>query len=154
MLTRARSRSGSRLAKNTSPSADLRSGAGIDERDPALLAASIDKWVLNKGWDLNVAVGSLKGMWPEIVGTSVAEHVVIEAFELDATGMSGTLILRASSTAWASQMRLLLPTMRDKLDDAVGAGRVGEIIVNGPTAPSWKHGYRSVPGRGPRDTYG
>ncbi|PZQ74527.1 MAG: DUF721 domain-containing protein, partial [Cutibacterium acnes] len=23
-----------------------------------------------------------------------------------------------------------------------------------PSAPSWKHGPRSVPGRGPRDTYG
>ncbi|MDP4886606.1 MAG: DUF721 domain-containing protein, partial [Aquiluna sp.] len=24
----------------------------------------------------------------------------------------------------------------------------------GPSAPSWKKGPRSVPGRGPRDTYG
>nr|NLD40552.1 DUF721 domain-containing protein [Actinomycetales bacterium] len=27
-------------------------------------------------------------------------------------------------------------------------------VVLGPKAPSWKHGIRSVPGRGPRDTYG
>ena len=31
---------------------------------------------------------------------------------------------------------------------------VSEIRFVGPTAPSWKKGPRSVPGRGPRDTYG
>jgi predicted nucleic acid-binding Zn ribbon protein len=34
-----------------------------------------------------------------------------------------------------------------------GAGIV-DITVKAPGAPSWKHGPRSVPGRGPRDTYG
>ncbi|MDA7848425.1 DUF721 domain-containing protein, partial [bacterium] len=28
------------------------------------------------------------------------------------------------------------------------------LSIKGPGAPSWKHGPRSVPGRGPRDTYG
>ena len=35
-----------------------------------------------------------------------------------------------------------------------GADVISEIQVLGPTAPSWKHGLRSTPGRGPRDTYG
>jgi predicted nucleic acid-binding Zn ribbon protein len=29
-----------------------------------------------------------------------------------------------------------------------------DIRFIGPDAPSWKKGQRSVPGRGPRDTYG
>ena len=29
-----------------------------------------------------------------------------------------------------------------------------DFVVVGPEAPSWKKGRRSVPGRGPRDTYG
>ena len=28
------------------------------------------------------------------------------------------------------------------------------VVVVGPNTPSWKRGRRSVPGRGPRDTYG
>ena len=35
-------------------------------------------------------------------------------------------------------------------------GKVGveTIRFQGPDAPTWKRGPRSVPGRGPRDTYG
>lgn len=154
LLARARSRGGfsNNVPRPITP--EIRSGSGADERDPALLGNSINRMVINKGWDLQVAAGRLKGMWPQIVGESVAQHVSIEAFELDSTGMSGTLILRASSTAWASQIRLLQTTIREKLDEEMGLGRIGEIVINGPSAPTWKHGYRSVKGRGPRDTYG
>jgi predicted nucleic acid-binding Zn ribbon protein len=31
---------------------------------------------------------------------------------------------------------------------------IKNISFIGPDAPSWKKGSRSVPGRGPRDTYG
>jgi len=31
---------------------------------------------------------------------------------------------------------------------------VTRVLVVGPEAPNWKKGRRSVPGRGPRDTYG
>jgi predicted nucleic acid-binding Zn ribbon protein len=51
-------------------------------------------------------------------------------------------------------MRLMLTTLQARLEEEVGAGRITDIVVNGPTAPSWKHGPRSVNGRGPRDTYG
>ncbi|MGB4918016.1 MAG: DUF721 domain-containing protein, partial [Propionicimonas sp.] len=36
----------------------------------------------------------------------------------------------------------------------LGQGTVERVVVVGPSAPSWKKGKRSVPGRGPRDTYG
>lgn len=79
---------------------------------------------------------------------------MIEQFHMNASGQSGVLVLRADSTAWATQIKLLMPTLTQKLDDEVGQGRISEIKVLGPNAPSWKHGLRSVPGRGPRDTYG
>ncbi|PZP20290.1 MAG: DUF721 domain-containing protein, partial [Cutibacterium granulosum] len=31
---------------------------------------------------------------------------------------------------------------------------VTRVVIEGPSAPIRKHGPRSVPGRGPRDTYG
>jgi predicted nucleic acid-binding Zn ribbon protein len=51
-------------------------------------------------------------------------------------------------------MKLLLPNLEKRLEEQIGIGRLSEIKILGPAAPSWKHGLRSVPGRGPRDTYG
>jgi predicted nucleic acid-binding Zn ribbon protein len=41
------------------------------------------------------------------------------------------------------KIKLLYPTLE-----------ITQIRFLGPNAPSWKKGPRSVPGRGPRDTYG
>ncbi len=157
LLSRARIKTGAKI--NPFPTTQVfvdeqRSGAGPDERDPAKLAGLIDKIIVNKGWDLQLATGKLRARWDKIVGSDVADHVVIEQFHMNASGQSGVLVLRADSTAWATQIKLLMPTLTQKLDDEVGQGRISEIKVLGPNAPSWKHGLRSVPGRGPRDTYG
>ena len=157
LLSRARIKTGEKTY--TSPTTQVfvdeqRSGAGPDERDPAKLAGLIDNIIVNKGWDLQLATGKLRARWDKIVGADVADHVVIEQFQMNASGQSGVLVLRADSTAWATQIKLLMPTLTQKLDEEVGQGRISEIKVLGPNAPSWKHGLRSVPGRGPRDTYG
>ncbi len=157
LLTRARVKSGAKIYKPQPTQVfvdEQRSGAGPDERDPAKLAGLIDKIIVNKGWDLQLATGKLRAKWQQIVGEDVADHVEIEQFQMNPSGQSGILVLRADSTAWATQIKLLLPTLEQKLDQEVGAGRITEIKVLGPAAPSWKHGLRSVPGRGPRDTYG
>jgi predicted nucleic acid-binding Zn ribbon protein len=86
--------------------------------------------------------------WPQVVGADLADHVVPESFT------DGQLILRADSTAWATQVRLLLPQLRTEIDREVGRGLVADISVVGPQAPSWVAGPRRVAGRGPRDTYG
>ena len=66
----------------------------------------------------------------------------------------GELLVIAESTAWATQLRLMAPTILAKLHAQVGGNVVTRLRVVGPTAPSWKKGPRSVRGRGPRDTYG
>jgi len=157
LLSRARVRATSSpvARRRNSPSyEDQRSGAGPDERDPAMLSGSIERLIINKGWDLQVATGKLQGQWGLIVGHDIASNVTIESFNLDPSGQSGNLILRAQTSAWATQIRLLLPTISERLGQEIGQGRISEIKVLGPTAPSWKHGQRSVKGRGPRDTYG
>jgi len=156
LMTRARLRTGIPTTRRRVSAIydEQRSGPGPDERDPAELSQLIDNLVINKGWDLNVASGKLRAQWPSIVGSDVSEHIEIETFNLDASGKSGVLVLRAKSTAWATQMRMLLPQIEQRIHDEIGQGRVTEIKVLAPSAPSWKHGLRSVPGRGPRDTYG
>jgi predicted nucleic acid-binding Zn ribbon protein len=63
-------------------------------------------------------------------------------------------VVGTDSTAWATQIRLLAPTLLARLADELGAGVVRAVTVRGPSAPSWKKGLLAVRGRGPRDTYG
>ena len=157
LLSRARAKVGAPTYKQNSTQTfidDQRSGSGPDERDPAKLAGLIDNIILNKGWDLQLATGKLRAQWDQLVGAEISDHIQIEEFQLGPSGQNGILVLRADSTAWATQMKLLLPNLESRLIEQIGAGRISEIKVLGPAAPSWKHGLRSVPGRGPRDTYG
>ncbi|HEX5523063.1 MAG TPA: hypothetical protein VFX53_06435, partial [Pedococcus sp.] len=39
-----------------------------DGRDPKLLGDQMDRLLLDRGWRVDVAVGSVMGRWPEIVG--------------------------------------------------------------------------------------
>lgn len=155
LLARARTKVANnprRFSINNSSADELRSGAGPDERDPSMLSGAIDKFILNKGWDLQVATGRIYSQWAQIVGPAVAEHVQIETFDL--ADKQPRMVLRADSTAWATQVRLLIATIAQRVDEELGDGRNTQVTVLGPSAPSWKHGLRSVSGRGPRDTYG
>jgi predicted nucleic acid-binding Zn ribbon protein len=123
-----------------------RSGTG---RDPKLLGEQLDQFVVERGWAVDVAVGAVIGRWPEIVGPEIALHCAPVEFA------EGVLTVRADSTAWATQLRLLSSTLLTRLAHEVGEGTVSEIRVVGPGAPSWSRGQRRVQdGRGPRDTYG
>lgn len=124
------------------------SGAGPSARDPQRVADIVDALVHARGWEEPVEVAGVVGRWREIVGDSVADHTTVERFS------DGTLVVRASSTAWATQVKLLQGELRRRIAEVVGADLVREITVLGPSGPSWKHGLRSVRGRGPRDTYG
>ena len=124
------------------------SGAHSDGRDPKRLADAVDALLAEQGWLTANAVAGLIARWPEVVGADLADHVTPESFT------DGRLLLRADSTAWATQVRLLLPQLRRAIDRAVGTGLVADISVLGPQAPSWVAGPRRVMGRGPRDTYG
>lgn len=118
-------------------------------RDPQLLGDELDAFVSERGWKVDVAVGSVIGRWPSIVGGQVAEHCRPLEF------VDGILTVRADSTAWATNLRLMSNTLMGALAREVGEGTVSEIRVVGPSAPSWSRGGRRVQdGRGPRDTYG
>ena len=124
------------------------SGAGPSARDPQPIGAVADALIHTRGWEEPLEVAGVVSRWGEIVGEAIAEHTRVERFE------DGTLVVRASSTAWATQVRLLQGSLRARIGEVVGADVVREITVLGPAGPSWKHGLRSVRGRGPRDTYG
>lgn len=105
--------------------------------------------VAERGWDVDVAVGSVMGRWEQIVGAEVAAHTVPVTFE------DAVLTVRCDSTAWATQLRMMSSHLLQRISADVGPGVVVELRIVGPTAPSWSRGPRKVSdGRGPRDTYG
>ena len=118
-------------------------------RDPQTLSDELDAFVSERGWKVDVAVGSVIGRWPSIVGSEVAQHCHPVEF------VDTVLTVRADSTAWATNLRLMANTLMASLAREVGEGTVSQIRVVGPSAPSWSKGARRVQdGRGPRDTYG
>jgi predicted nucleic acid-binding Zn ribbon protein len=125
-----------------------RSGAHPDDRDPQLLDSSLDRLVADRGWETDAAVGGAMGRWAAIVGPQIAEHSTPVSFS------DGELVVAAASTAWATQLRMLAPTLVRQLAAELGEGTVTKVSVQGPSAPSWKRGALRIRGRGPRDTYG
>jgi len=125
------------------------SGAHPDERDPQLLDSTVSRLISDQGWGTDVRVHGVFSRWDLIVGHEVAQHCAPESFA------DARLVVRTDSTAWATQMKLLAPTVVRRLNEELGDGTVTLIEVLGPHGPSWKRGPRSVrDGRGPRDTYG
>ena len=123
-------------------------GSAGSGRDPSLLGDQMNRLLLDRGWNVDVAVGAVMGRWADIVGSNVAEHCKPVTFS------DGVLTVRADSTAWTTQMRLMSSSILGRLETEVGKDTVTELRVQGPSAPSWNRGPRKSTGLGPRDTYG
>lgn len=125
------------------------SGPGPDGRDPMAVGSAVAEVLEGQGWREPIRMAAALARWDEIAGPDLAAHVAAESFA------DGVLTLRADSTTWATQVRLLLPTVRARVDAAVGQGVVANIVVRGPdVGPRQRGAWRVAGGRGPRDTYG
>jgi predicted nucleic acid-binding Zn ribbon protein len=117
-------------------------------RDPRSLGRALGEVLRDRGWTGTVSQSELFAAWDELVGPVTAEHA--EPVDLRA----GVLRVRCDSTAWATQLGLMRSRILSAISDRFPDAGVESIRFTGPDAPSWKRGPRSVPGRGPRDTYG
>ena len=123
-------------------------GSGADPWDPQPLGKLVGQVAKKRGWDDKVTTGRLFAEWDRIVGEDVSAHATPERLE------EGILYVRAASTAWATQLRLMSADILRKIAAAMGPGHVRRLKVEGPEKPSWRKGPLHVSGRGPRDTYG
>ena len=144
---------GSRPARRTTASRrrtfTKSSGSRPDDRDPQLLEQAMGRLIANHGWEVDLRVQGVFGRWAELVGSEVADHCTPESFD------DGRLVVRTDSTAWATQLKLLAPSIVRRLNEDLGHGTVTVIEVLGPHLPTWTKGrFSSRDGRGPRDTYG
>jgi predicted nucleic acid-binding Zn ribbon protein len=125
-----------------------RGSPGKDGRDPQTVGDTLARLLRDRGWVQDVSVGGVIGRWRDVVGDQIADHCQPETFQ------DGVLTVRTDSTAWATQVRMLVPRLMRRLADDVGEDVVREVRVLGPVGPGFSRGPRSVPGRGPRDTWG
>ena len=124
------------------------STSGPSTRDPQPAGVILDSVLVKRGWKKHVSIAALMPQWAQFVGDVNAAHTTPEKWE------SGVLTIRAESTTWATSLRTMAPLIIARLNDILGPKTITSLKILGPQPPSWKKGLRSVPGRGPRDTYG
>ena len=140
-----RSRDGRRrkAIKLGSPSQPFGTG-----REPRGIADVLATVTTEMGWSSPLAQSELMTAWPDMVGEELAAHS--DPVSID----DGTLTVQCDSTAWATQLRLMRGTVTTTIVQRYPDAGIQSVRFLAPNAPSWKRGPRSVPGRGPRDTYG
>lgn len=139
----------SRDAKRIKAKAAKNNSQPFDKgRDPVSAGASLEGILKDFRWEARLAEADLFNRWAELVGEVNGLNSHPE------TLVNGVLTVRCKSTAWATQLRLMHDQILAKISESYGDLGITSIKLLGPDAPSWKKGPRSVPGRGPRDTYG
>ncbi len=117
-------------------------------RDPVIAGSSMNQLFENFNWGLNITKAELFSNWDKVVGAANAEASKPEEL------LDQELTIRCRSTAWATQLRLLESQILARINEEFPSLGVLKLKIIGPNVPTWKKGPRSVPGRGPRDTYG
>lgn len=117
--------------------------------DPTLIASVLTDLIQQRQWDEGLAEGTLFATWAKVVGPEIGQHTTPLSM------LDGRLLVQCSSTAWATQLTLVGPTLLETIRSSAPGALVESLDFIGPQAPSWKRGLRTISnGRGPRDTYG
>jgi predicted nucleic acid-binding Zn ribbon protein len=141
----ARTPDARKRAKNKKDTKSVPFGAG---RDPRGIEDVLDGLTARLGWNSSLARADLLASWAELAGIETAEHSTPMGIE------DGVLTVHCDSTAWATQLRLMRGQITTSIAKRFPDAGIESVRFDGPNAPSWKRGLRSIPGRGPRDTYG
>jgi len=117
-------------------------------RDPYGMEDILETLSARMGWNSPMARADLLASWSDLAGAETAEHSTPVSIE------DGVLLVSCDSTAWATQLRLMRGYITTQIAQRYPDAGIMSVKFEGPNAPSWKRGPRSIPGRGPRDTYG
>jgi predicted nucleic acid-binding Zn ribbon protein len=117
-------------------------------RDPRGVGDVLSDLTREAGWNPQLAREDVVRAWAEVAGEDTARHTRPVAFS------EGSLTVRADSTAWAKQLQLMRAHILSEIVRRFPEAGVDAVRFIGPDVPSWKWGPRTIPGRGPRDTYG
>ena len=117
--------------------------------DPQQLSNILNELVAHRDWRQGIAEGTLFTDWAQVVGAEIASHATPVSL------VDGLLTVQTTSTAWATQMRMISTQLLTTISQSAPGALVEELVIIGPHTPSWKKGIRNIKNaRGPRDTYG
>lgn len=87
--------------------------------EPQPLASVLDALGAERRLGAGLLLGSLGRSWDAVVGERLAEESIPAALD------DGVLLVRASSSAWAAQIRFLAGEIREGANRALGASTGG-----------------------------
>lgn len=117
-------------------------------RDPRTLGSVLAIANEDMGWTVELEQAKVITDWPELVGEVTAPHTrVVELRD-------GILVVQCDSTAWATELRRMRAEVLTRIIEHYPDAGISDLRFLAPGAPTWRHGSRVSPGRGPRDTYG
>lgn len=117
-------------------------------RDPRAIGDVLTFVADDMGWSAELEQARALAEWPELAGEITAEHTTVIGVT------KGVLQVQCDSTTWATELRRLRGEILTRLLREYPDCGIRDIRFLAPGAPSWRHGPRTVAGRGPRDTYG
>lgn len=117
-------------------------------RDPRALGDVLTVIAGDMGWSADLERAKLIEEWAVFAGESTAEHTTIVGIA------NNVLHVQCDSTTWATELRRLRGEILTRMLQEYPDIDVSDIRFLAPGAPTWRHGPRTVQGRGPRDTYG
>lgn len=117
-------------------------------RDPRPAGSVLRSLAVSQDWVPHLKTAALSTRWADIVGSAMADNSRVESFR------DGEIVIRVFTTAWLVSMRYLMPHLEKAIRDYLAPVPVMKISLRGPNQYTFRHGRRTVPGRGPRDTWG
>nr|WP_184080722.1 DUF721 domain-containing protein [Nocardiopsis mwathae] len=94
--------------------------------EPQLFGEAVRAWLVEHGWQEQVAIGGVFGRWAEIVGEFNAQHLRPVSYE------GGELVIAADSATMAANARAMARDLLRRLNEELGDGTVHTIRVQGP----------------------
>jgi hypothetical protein len=103
-------------------------GSGLARTSaPAPVGDALQQFLARRGWAERLSGATASQRWDEVVGPDLADRC--EPVRL----AGGTLVVRAESQVWATQLRYLLPQLVENANTVLGGHQVREVrLVVGP----------------------
>jgi predicted nucleic acid-binding Zn ribbon protein len=77
-----------------------------------------------RGWQSHLAAGDLLAIWEQVVGPQLAGQTAPLRLQ------GGVLVLAASSSLWAAEVRLLTRMITERINERMGEGTVHQVTVS------------------------
>ena len=90
---------------------------------PTALKDDLTRMIASKRLASGLALGRIQNAWAAALGPAIAAAAAPVAFE------KGKLRIAAKNSAWANELQLMGEMLKQRLNEALGAGKVTEISV-------------------------